>query len=152
MILLTIIIIFSLFSSSRSFGHQVIQLINQISGGVGPPPQSKSTKHYHNLSSCFHDQFWPDLCHINHYQHISGSAVVIKTQEVKKGTINLVTRVFLREINETGMKSRTEGSMYLLRAINHHDAREDLHAHPHVHHDAGEILLMICCKRKYVED
>ena len=72
--------------------------------------------------------------------------------EVKKGTINLVTRVFLREINETGMKSRTEGSMYLLRAINHHDAQEDLHAHPHVHHDAGEILLMICCKRKYVED
>ena len=72
--------------------------------------------------------------------------------EVKKGTINLVTRVFLREINETGMKSRTEGSMYLLRAINHHDAQEDLHAHPHVHRDAGEILLMICCKRKYVED
>ena len=150
--LLTIIIMFSLFSSSRSHGHQVIQLINQISGGVGPPPQFKSTKHYHNLSSHFHDQFWPDLCHINHYQHISGSAVVIKTQEVKKGTINLVTRVFLREINETGMKSRTEGSMYLLRAINHHDAQEDLHAHPHVHHDAGEILLMICCKRKYVED
>ena len=80
MMLLTIIIMFSLFSSSRSHGHQVIQLINQISGGVGPPPQFKSTKHYHNLSSHFHDQFWPDLCHINHYQHISGSAVVIKTQ------------------------------------------------------------------------
>ena len=65
--------------------------------------------------------------------------MVIKTQEVKKGTINLVTRVFLREINETRMKSPTEGSMYLLRRVinHHHDAQEAPDALLQVH-DAEE--------------
>ena len=49
-----------------------------------------------------------------------------------------MTSVFLREINETGMKSRTDGSMYLLRVINHHhDAQEAPDARLQVH-DAEE--------------
>ena len=60
---------------------------------------------------------------------------------MKKGTINLVTRVFLREINETWMKSRTDGSMYLLRRVinHHHDAQGAPDARLHVH-DAEEGL------------